>query len=183
MLEMALLTDVIARRAERDGTQEVFEARLLTELEKKPAGVLIGRLRSLGYEPVLAARLDAAIAERNSFVHHLFEEPEMMRALSGLTRLGFALASRSWSLRCTHCWPSSNLRLTLGWKASLIRSAVQLQALLGEADPTEFGEGREREQLEALRDLPAELLEASPADPKPSETTQNAPAEDTEEKA
>jgi hypothetical protein len=159
ILELALLTDVIARRAARDGARATFEGRLLSELENKSAGVLVGRLRSLGYEPDLAARLDAAIAERNRLVHHLLEEPAMMRALGGADPAELCarveeLVGEMYAL-VAELEPS----ISAGMEGVFDRSAAQLHALLGEVDPAELEEGLEREQFEALRNLPTGLLD------------------------
>src|SRR5215213_7532311 len=83
LVERALLSDLVARRVIRDGAAAVFEAGLVSDFERKTAGALLRRLRKLGYEAELAARLDAAIEQRNIFIHRLFDDPRFIRSLAG----------------------------------------------------------------------------------------------------
>lgn len=98
-LEKAMLTDLIQRQVGRDGAEAVFGRGLVTELERKPAGALLLKLRELGYEEPLAGRIAAVIEERNHFIHHLYEDPEFMRAFArreGIEKI--VLALRPWQV-------------------------------------------------------------------------------------
>ena len=80
-LEKMLLAEVVRRRAEREGmTPEL--AGLVTRLEEHgTAGVLLGELRALDLAEDLERRIRDLVARRNEFVHHLAEDPVIVRGI------------------------------------------------------------------------------------------------------
>jgi hypothetical protein len=160
VLEDAMLADLVQRRVFRDGAQEVFGEGLVARLDRKPAGVLLDHLRQLGYEGELAAEIAAVIDERNHFVHHLFEDPEFLKALAerksvdGLVKSIEAITAAIYVV-IGKLAPG----VTAGAEAMFGRSGPQLLALLREVDPSEIGSVEERKQLLALRTLPDSLFD------------------------
>src|SRR4051794_16788052 len=73
VLEKAMLTDLIQRRVVRDGPEEVFGKRLVSQLERKSARALLVGLRRLGYDENLSEEIVTVIDGRNHFVHRLLE--------------------------------------------------------------------------------------------------------------
>jgi hypothetical protein len=79
-LEKVLLVDIVNRMAQREEQREELD-RELRELERRPGGKLLEKLRQLGLNTEMAARIQAAIVRRNRLIHHYMEEPEVMAAL------------------------------------------------------------------------------------------------------
>jgi hypothetical protein len=80
-LEKVLLVDIITRHFHLDGGwRDEFMAEL-DDLEKRPAGKLLGRLRDLGIPADLAERIGHVIRRRNQVVHHLMEDVKVTIAL------------------------------------------------------------------------------------------------------
>jgi hypothetical protein len=75
-LEKVLLVDIVNRMAQREELEQE-----LRELERRPGGKLLEKLRQLGLDIEMAARIQAAIVRRNTLIHHYMEEPEVMAAL------------------------------------------------------------------------------------------------------
>lgn len=167
LLEDALLADLVQRRVSRDGAQKVFGERLVTRLDRKPAGVLLDHLRELDYEEGLASEVAAAIDGRNHFVHHLFEDPEFVRVLA--TRDGIdGLVERIEAGTAAIYVVVGKLApgVTAGAEAMFGRSAPELLRLLREVDPDEIEDDSLRDQLLALGTLPDSFFD-EPADETP----------------
>jgi hypothetical protein len=79
-LERVLLVDILSRTTARQGLREEL-AHELSELERRPAGTLLNKLRELQIAPDLAKRIEEAIRRRNRLVHHFLEDPTVMAVL------------------------------------------------------------------------------------------------------
>lgn len=159
VLEKAMLADLIQRRVIRDGPEEVFGRRLVSLLERKPAGVLLAALRKLGYEDEIAEEITAVIDDRNHFVHHLFEDPEFIGAL--VARDGVeGMVTRIETLIEDIYGVVKRLEpgVPAGMETMFGRSSPELLDLLREIDPRDFEDGEEHRQLEALQGLPDDLV-------------------------
>jgi hypothetical protein len=80
-LEKVLLVDIIVRDFHLGGQWREELVRELDELERHPAGKLLGRLRELGISADVAERIDHVIRRRNRVVHHLMEDVKVAVAL------------------------------------------------------------------------------------------------------
>jgi hypothetical protein len=158
-LERAMLTDLIQRRVFRDGAEEVFGKRLVSRLERKPAGVLLEALRELDYEPDLAAEIADVIDRRNHFIHHLFDDPEFIEVFAARDGIGLMVKRVEALVSDIHV---VTMRLEpqvgAGAEAMFGRSMPELLQLVRETEPDELGEGELRRQLEALRRIPDSLV-------------------------
>lgn len=158
VLEKAMLADLIQRRVIRDGPAEVFGQGLVTQLERKPAGVLLPELRRLGYEEALAERIADVIQERNHFIHHLFEDADFLRAVGqreGIDRIVFrieALVSRLYQV-VKELEPG----VASGMEKMFGCTSDELLGLIKQIDPEDFEDREYRQQLEALQDFPNDI--------------------------
>lgn len=154
-----MLADLIQRRVIRDGPEEVFGRRLVSRLERKPAGVLLAALRTLGYGDEIAEEITAVINGRNHFVHHLFEDPEFIEALSARDSIE-GMVSRVETLIEGIYAVVKRLEpeVAAGMETMFGRSSPELLALLREIDPRDFEDRDERRQLEAIQRLSDELV-------------------------
>jgi hypothetical protein len=158
-LEKAMLADLIQKRVIRDGPEKVFGQGLVTELERKPAGVLLPELRRLGYEESLAEEIASVIQDRNHFIHHLYDDPDFIRAVG--QRKGIEeIVSRIERLvdRLAKVVKKLEPGVTAGMQQMFGRTSGELLALLRGIDLDEFEEGDLRRQLEALQGLPDDIV-------------------------
>jgi len=154
-LEKAMLADLVQRRVIRDGAEAVFGQGLVTELERKSAGLLLRKLRKLGYEEPLAGRIAAVLEERNYFIHHLYEDPDFIRALGHREGVG-KIVSRVEALvtRLHEVVKELEPHVTSGMQEMFGRPLADVLDLVRQIDPNDFEESEERRQLEALQDFP-----------------------------
>lgn len=83
VLEKVLLVDIAQRQVDRDGwTQRLGHE--LADLERRPAGRLLGTLEALGIPSDLAGRIQGVIDRRNRLVHHLMEDADVLLAMTGV---------------------------------------------------------------------------------------------------
>jgi hypothetical protein len=80
-LEKVLLVDIVVREFHRDGGWRDEMVQELSDLEGRPAGKLLDRLRGFGIRPELADRVADVIRRRNRVVHHLMEDVKVATAL------------------------------------------------------------------------------------------------------
>lgn len=78
-LELARL--LIAAHASGEGNPDKAPGDQLAALEAQIAG-LLGKLREQGLPENLERRIDDAIARRNQLVHHIFEDPQLVKGMS-----------------------------------------------------------------------------------------------------
>lgn len=158
-LEKAMFTDLIQRRVIRDGAEEVFGRGLVTELERLPAGALLLKLREFGYEEPLAGRITAVLQERNHFIHHLWEDPDFIRAV-GQRKGVEKLVSRIEALvnRFYEVVRKLEPGVTSGMHEMFGCSPSDLLDLFRQMNPAEIEDNEIRRQLEALRELPDDMV-------------------------
>lgn len=154
-----MLADLIQRRVIRDGPEEVFGRRLVSRLERKPAGVLLAALRTLGYGDRIAEEITAVINGRNHFVHHLFEDPEFIEVQSARDGIE-GMVSRVETLIEDIYGVVKRLEpeVTAGMEAMFGCSSPELLALLREIDLRDVEDEEERRQLEAIQRLSDDLV-------------------------
>ena len=158
-LEKAMLTDLIQRQVVRGGAEAVFGRGLVTELERRPAGKLLSNLRELGYEEELAERIADVIRERNHFIHHLYADPEFMRAWAqrkGIEEI--VLRVEALATRLHELTRELEPAVTAGLNEMFGCSPVDLLDQIKQIDPNELDDAGIRGQLEALQEFPDDML-------------------------
>jgi hypothetical protein len=161
-LEKAMLADLIQRRVIRDGPEEVFGQGLVTRLERKSAGLLLLELRLLGYEEPLAKRIASVIQERNHFIHHLYDDPNFIRALG--ERKGvemIVLRVEEVVDRLYQVVKELEPGVTAGMQQMFGRTSDELFVLIKEIDPDDLKDEELRQQLEALQGFPDDTVSES----------------------
>jgi hypothetical protein len=160
LLERGLLVDLIQRKVGRDGPNEVFGQGLVTKLERQPAGVLLAALRQLGYEEDLAEEIAIVIGGRNHFVHHLFEDPEFIKAFAireGLDQLVERVEVLTEDIyrvvKKLEPGVTSRAEAMFGGSSSYLLKAVK------QIDPAEIDDDELRKQMEALQAFTDDTLE------------------------
>lgn len=157
-LEKVLLVDFIHLYGREHGLRRELE-REISELERRPAGKLLGTLRGLGLEGKLAARIESAVHRRNQLVHHFMEDPEVL--LSFQTGQGIGrLVERIDQLAIDYQQIINAIspRAFVGMQQLLGGSLSELLETLDTADLDDVSDPRLRSQLAALRTIdPTEL--------------------------
>jgi hypothetical protein len=148
VLETVLLLVFLHLREERDGlpSQEEFPY-----LEAASAGKRLALLRALDIPSDLEARIDDAIERRNRIIHHVFECPEIVVAVTSGEGMGEAVAMvEQVALDCgsigveLYAVVAPKLEAKHGKPAELVE-------LLASVDLESVDDPRLREQLEAAR--------------------------------
>jgi double-stranded uracil-DNA glycosylase len=151
-LELARL--LIAARAGGEAADDVGLGEQLGELSTLTAGWLRSRLRERGLPPDLDRRIDAAVSRRNRLVHHLFEDPRLVRATAGEEAADEAVAYlEELALDCAGLSLELQSFALPRIEASLGASKEQLLNSVLSADPTQIEGRAEKEQLEAIQKL------------------------------
>lgn len=76
-----LLLGYIAQDAAMSSEDHSEIAKRITELEKRPAGILVSELSKLNLHRAVSARLADVVTRRNDVVHHFMETPDAALAL------------------------------------------------------------------------------------------------------
>ena len=155
-----MLADLIHRRLVRDGPEEIFGRRLVSQLERKPAGVLLAALRELGYGDETAKEIAAVIDGRNNFIHRLFEDPGFIEVIA--VRAGVeSLVARVETVVEEIYVIVKKLEPEVTAESENVfgRSGSELLKLMREIDPSDFADEEERRQLEAIQRLPDDLID------------------------
>lgn len=160
VLESTLRLGLIQRKVRRDGPEEVFGNQVVSQLDRLPAGALLKLLLEIGFEEDLAEEIAEVIRGRNLFVHHLFEDPEFIKAFA--TQGGVdQIVERVESL--TEGIYSLVKRLEgetiSGAEAMFGRSGPELLQAIKQIDLTEIDDDGLRKQIEALQVVPGKLVE------------------------
>ena len=151
-LELArLICEEFQRRGEAGSAALGPKLEVLTKL---PGGELLRRLRTFRLPADLAERIDDAIQRRNQLVHHLYEDPELAKAvidgadLSGVLERLERLAVDSGELAVElQLFAMPRLEALFG------ATRAQMVEMVKELDPATLDNARDREQLEALQAL------------------------------
>lgn len=151
-LELAQL--LVAARAGQGHAEDDTLAEQIAELATLTAGQLLGRLRERGLPKSLERRIDGAISRRNWLVHHLFEDPQIVKATTGnegspdvigkLQRLALDCAALSVELQM---FALSKIEESMG------TSREDLLGFVLSLDATQIQEQAERHQVEAIQEL------------------------------
>jgi hypothetical protein len=157
-LEQMLLLEIARLLVERNSTEGAAPwtrelAEELSRLEGLTAGQRLRELRNLELSPDLDQRIGDVIEQRNHIVHHLVEDPQVVKAMSGdgqdemvkrfeqLALDGVGLAAE------LHIVAAAKLEELIG------HSQSELTGMLKTIDPETIEDPRERKQLEALQAL------------------------------
>ena len=144
----------------RDGPEEVYGNQIVSQLDRLPAGALLKLLRDIGFEEDLAGEIAEVISGRNLFVHHLFEDPEFIKAFAmreGVDQIVErveSLTERIYSL------VKKLERETIsGAEAMFGRSGPEVLQAIKQIDLDEIDDDELRKQIEALQVIPEDLME------------------------
>lgn len=145
---------LLATQAGRDAIDGKELGVQMAELETLTAGQLLRRLRERGLPQDLERRIDDAVSRRNRLVHHLFEDPRLIRAatqpeaeeegVAHLQALALDCAALSLELQ-TFALPKIEA-LAGTSKEELVSHALSL-------DPAQIEGQEERKQVEAIQSL------------------------------
>jgi len=151
-LEKQMLLELTHVRHGRDG--QFPTERELMKLENMPAGYLLKELRKLDLPEDLCLRIDDAIDRRNELVHHLMEDPDIVRAVAGLDEID-ATVSRidQLALDCAALAVELYIVAGAGVESVIGKSPTEQLTVLGTVDPATIDDPRSRRQLETVRAL------------------------------
>lgn len=82
VLENVLLVEIAQRRVGCEGFSQHLGGDL-ADLERRPAGTLLERLKTLGLPADVLARVRDVIERRNRLIHHALEDADVLTALNG----------------------------------------------------------------------------------------------------
>jgi hypothetical protein len=148
------IAGLLAERNSAEGppwSKELAEE--LSRLEGLTAGQRLRKLRKLELSPDLDQRIGDAIERRNHIVHHLVEDPQVVKAMSGdgqdeVVKRFEQLALDSVGLVAElHIVAAAKLEGLIG------HSQSELTGMLKTIDPATIQDPREREKLEAIQAL------------------------------
>ncbi|HVQ59577.1 MAG TPA: mismatch-specific DNA-glycosylase [Solirubrobacterales bacterium] len=153
-LRLELAQVLFAAHATKDGIEGKTLGDQVEELQHLTAGQLLHRLREQGLPEDLEQRIDDAITRRNRLVHHLFEDPQFVRAVTQggetdeaigqLAQLALDCAALSVELQTFALQKIEGL--TGSSKEQLVEGLLSL-------DPAQIQAQGERERLEAIQGL------------------------------
>jgi len=159
-LEKVLLVDIVNRMAQREELRAGLE-RELRDLERRPGGKLLEKLRQLGLNAEMATRIEAVIRGRTRLIHHYIEEPEVMAAL--MTETGVDALIKDVDSLAVECQQIVNLIAPdafIGLQQFLGANVPQLVQALTSLDVDLIEDPTLRQQLAALKNLdPTQLRE------------------------
>lgn len=151
-LELARL--LFAAHAGQEVTGDKALGKQVAELETLTAGRLLGRLREQGLPEDLERRIDDVISRRNRLVHHLFEDPQLVKAIAGNKEPNDAVGElQLLALDCASLSVELQLFALPKIEALLGASKEELLDLVLSLDPVQIQPQAEREQVEAIQAL------------------------------
>jgi TDG/mug DNA glycosylase family protein len=149
-LELARL--LFAARPRQEPVETLGEQ--IAELEALTAGQLLGRLRERGLPEDLERRIDSAISRRNRLVHHLFEDPQLVKATAGTEASGDAIGKlQQLALDCAALSVELQLFALPKIEASMGASKEELLDFVLSLDSAQIQKPAERERVEAIQEL------------------------------
>lgn len=156
-LEYMLLLEIARLFVERSSAAGALNLQELSKevsrLERLTAGQRLGELRKLELSPDLDQRIGAVIDRRNEIVHHLVEDPQVIKAMGGegidvvvkrFEQLALDAAALAAEL---HLVAAPKLEVGLGV------SQAELMQGLKEIDPKTIDDPLARRQVEAAQAL------------------------------
>lgn len=160
-LEQNLRFEIARLLIERNSAASVAQS---AELDKELArigeltgGQLLRELRRLDLPADLDERLGDAIDRRNEIVHHLIEDPEVIRAMAGDGMDAVVKRIERLALDCAELAVELCIFAAPKLEARLGKSQAELFEILKTRDPKTIEDPREKRQLEAIQALGAEL--------------------------
>lgn len=151
-LELARL--LFAAQTERKVAEGKTVGEQVAELETLTAGRVLGRLREQGFPEDLERRIDEVISRRNRLVHHLFEDPQLVKAVAGNDASDDAVGKlQQLALDCAALSVELQLFALPKIEASIGASREELLDLVLSLDPAQIQQPAEREQVEAIHAL------------------------------
>lgn len=163
-LELAGL--LFAAHAGREGTGGKTLREQAAELETLTAGQLLRRLREQGLPEGLERRIDDAVSRRNRLVHHLFEDPQLVRAIVRTEAADDAVGQlQQLALDCAALSVELQLFALPKIEALMGASKEELLDFVLSLDPAQIQQQAEREQLEAIQALGTAADWAGHSDP------------------
>jgi hypothetical protein len=166
------ITRLLVERNSATGVPQSLKVdRELTRIGELTGGQLLRELRQLDLPAGLDERLGDAINRRNEIVHHLHEDPEVVRAMAGGGGMD-AVVKRidQLALDCAELSVELGIFAAPKLEARLGKSQAELLEILKARDPKTVEDPRERRQLEAIQalgdvELPnfQDLIENDPA--------------------
>jgi|GEM_PF-181191 len=126
----------------------------IAELEGLTAGRLLGRLRERGLPEDLERRIDSAITRRNRLVHHLFEDPQLVKAMADPEASPEAIGKlQQLALDCAALSVELQLFALPKIEASVGASKEDLLDFVLSLDSAQIQKQSERGQVEAIQTL------------------------------
>jgi hypothetical protein len=156
-LEKMLLLETARLLVERntdEGVTSIWKLeQQLSRLERLTAGQLLHELRNLDLSPDLDERIGDVIDRRNDLVHHLIEDPQVVKAMGGegmdivvarIERVALDSAALAVEL---HTVAAAKLEAILG------KTQAELAEIVKAVDPGPIEDPRARKQVEAMQAL------------------------------
>lgn len=147
-LEKGLLIEIARLRAEDEGLSEEL-GRELSRLERLPAGALRDELRKFELPDDLNVRIADAIDGRNHVVHHLMEDPDMIRVVTAGEGVD-EMVERITSLAADCAELATELIVVAAQRLAPMLPPDTLQTLLT-CDLDTIADPQMRKQIEAMR--------------------------------
>lgn len=151
-LELARLLFAAHAGQEVTGSKTLGEE--VAELETMTAGQLLGHLREQGLPKELERRIDDAVSRRNRLVHHLFEDPQLVKAMATTGASDDAIGNlQLLALDCAALSVELQHFALPRIEASMGTSKEELLDFVLSLDPTQTQQQAERKQVEAIQAL------------------------------
>jgi hypothetical protein len=156
-LEKMLLLEIARLLVERNPGAGIVPSdgldQELARLEGLTAGLLLRELRRLDLSVDLDERIGDVIDRRNEIVHHLMEDPQVVRAMSGDGM--DAVVDRIERIALYAAELAVELQIVAGAKleALLGKSQTEMVEIVKSVDPKAIEGPRERNQVEAVQAL------------------------------
>jgi hypothetical protein len=153
-LEKVLLVDIVMRDFHHAGRWRDELAQELSDLEGRPAGKLLDRVRSLGIPVELADRVGEVIRRRNWVVHHLMEDIKVVVALQTGEGMDEVVADiERIAIDCQQVVDELALVAFPTLEAAIGMTLPQLADRLGSIDLASIDDLQTRQQVEFARVL------------------------------
>jgi hypothetical protein len=168
-LEKMLLLEIAGLLTEHESVESLAAkpelGEELSKLERLTAGGLLRELRKLDLAPDLDKRIGDVIDRRNNLIHHLGNDPQVIKALAGdgmdavVTRIEqLALDSAALAAEL-HVVAAAKLEAMVG------KSQAELFEIFKAVDPMTIENADERRQVEAIQELGDIELPTWPSEP------------------
>lgn len=151
-LELARL--LLTSEPRQDAVSDETLGKQKGRLESLTAGQLLAQLRIRGLPEDLERRIDDTISRRNRLVHHLFEDPQLVRAMAGTEESVEAIGKlQQLALDCAALSVELQLFALPKIEASIGTPKEELVNSILSLDPARLEDQTERGQVEAIQAL------------------------------